>query len=60
MTWIIEGGVVNVFNGGCKLVPCNDVGNHVPRPSLASKDVVGTLFLAFGCSCTGHDDGVGR
>ncbi len=59
-SWIIKGGIVNVIDRGCKLVPCDGVDNHVRIPSLASRDVVGTMLLAFGCSCTGHNDGVGR
>jgi hypothetical protein len=42
------------------LVGCDGVDNHVCQPCLVSRDVVSTLFLAFGCCCTGHDDGEGR
>jgi hypothetical protein len=59
-SWVIKGGIVNVVDGGCKFVLCDGVNNHVGRPSLASRDLVGTLFLMFGCIfCTSQDDGVG-
>ncbi len=51
---------MHAINGGCELVPCDGVDNHVGQPCLASIDVVGTLLLMFGCSCVGQDDGIGR
>ncbi len=36
-SWVIEGGIVNVIDGCCELVPCDGVDNHVGRPSLAKQ-----------------------
>jgi hypothetical protein len=58
---IIDNRILSIIvTTGCKLVPCDGVDDHVGRPSLAGRDVVGRMFITFGCSCAGHNDGISQ